>query len=93
MRINAQDAICFFSLPDLPYVQCVYGTNVTNEFSRHVHNGFSIGIILKGGRVIARSSAMSIIPENSVFVINPGESHTCKSRGEKHSYFTICVDA
>lgn len=92
MRTNTPDKIRFFSLPDLPYVQCVYGTNVTNEFSRHVHNGFSIGIILKGERVIVRNGTASIIPENSVFVINPGESHTCKSRCEKHSYFTICVD-
>lgn len=93
MRTDTQDTIRFFNLPDLPYVQCVYGTNVTNEFSRHVHNVFSIGIILKGERVISRNSTVSIIPENSAFVINPGESHACKSRCEKHSYFTICVNA
>jgi AraC-like DNA-binding protein/mannose-6-phosphate isomerase-like protein (cupin superfamily) len=92
MGTKKQDTIRFLSLPDLSYVQCAYGTNVTNEFSRHVHNRFSIGIILKGERVITRNSTESIIPENGVFVINPGESHTCNSRYEKHSYFTICVD-
>jgi len=92
MRVRSQDRIHFFSLSDLPYVQCVYGTNVTNEFSRHIHNGFSIGIVLKGERVIARNGAESIIPAYSVFVINPGEPHACKSRYKKHSYFTICVD-
>lgn len=93
MSTKTQDTIRFLSLPDLPYVQCVHGTDVTNEFSRHVHNGFSVGIILKGERVVTRNSTVSIIPENGIFVINPGESHTCKSHCEKHSYFTICVDA
>jgi AraC-like DNA-binding protein len=93
MRTNTQDTIRFFSFPDMPYVQCVYGINVTREFSRHIHNSYALGIILKGERMIDTYNESVVISKNSIFVINPGESHTCKSCLEKHSYFSICVDA
>ena len=93
MKRNKQETVRFLSLPDLPHIQAVHGVNVTHEFLRHIHNGFSIGIVLKGGRVIERNGTSTIIPENDVFVINPGEPHSCKSRSKRHSYLTICVDA
>lgn len=92
MRRRSRDTIRFFNLPDLPYVQAVCGVNVTNEFDRHVHNGFCIGMVQKGERIIDQGGALTIVPENSLFVINPDASHKCKSRYEEHSYFVICIE-
>ncbi len=91
-RIN-QETLHFFNLPGLQGFQAVHGINVANEFPRHVHNRFCIGIVLKGARVIYCGGISTKIPEDSLFVINPGESHTCKSGHEGHSYFTVCIEA
>jgi AraC-like DNA-binding protein len=92
MKVDKQGTVHFFDLPDIPYIQVIYGANVSNEFSRHVHSGFIIGIVLKGGRVINRYGTSTIIPENGMFVVNPGEPHSCKSHSQRHSYLTICVN-
>jgi AraC-like DNA-binding protein len=93
MRRKKRDHIRFINPPGMPYVQAVHGVNVANEFRRHVHEGFCIGIVQKGVRFISRGGASTVIPEEGLFVINPGESHTCKSRYEGHSYFIVCVEA
>jgi AraC-like DNA-binding protein len=91
-RVN-QETLHFFNLPGLQGLQAVHGINVANEFRRHVHNRFCIGIVLKGTRVICCGNMSITIPEDSLFVINPGESHACKSRHGGHSYFTVCIEA
>jgi hypothetical protein len=91
-RVN-QETLHFFNLPGLQGLQAVHGINVANEFRRLVHNRFCIGIVLKGTRVICCGNMSMTIPEDSLFVINPGESHACKSRHGRHSYFTVCIEA
>jgi AraC-like DNA-binding protein len=93
MERKNRGVVRFFNLPDLPDVQAVCGINVTNAFARHVHNGFCIGLVQRGERIIDREGASAIVPENGLFVINPGTSHTCRSRHEEHSYSIICVEA
>ena len=93
MRRTSEGTFRFFDPPGLPYVHAVHGVNVANEFRRHTHGRFCIGIVQKGARVICRRGMSAMVPEHCLFVINPGESHACKSRHEAHSYFTVCVDA
>jgi AraC-like DNA-binding protein len=93
MRRRNQQSVHFFNPPELQYIQAVHGVNVTNEFHRHVHDRFCIGIVQKGARVIYQGGTSTIIPENALFVINPGTSHACKSQHEEHSYLVICVEA
>jgi AraC-like DNA-binding protein len=93
MRTKSTGIIRFFNPSDLPHVKAVHGENVSHEFPRHIHNGLSIGIIMKGERVVEGKGQSHAIPKNSVFIINPGEPHTCKSFGREHSYFVISIDA
>jgi AraC-like DNA-binding protein len=77
----------------MPYIQVVCGTNVTNEFTRHVHHKFCIGSISKGARVVLQAGMSAVIPENAVFAINACMAHTCKSQcKDGHDYFAICID-
>jgi hypothetical protein len=87
MRVKNQVTIRFLNPPGLQHIHGVYGKNVGNEFPRHIHNGFCIGIVQEGARVVCQRGSSSVIPENSLFVINPGVSHACKSHDKKHSYF------
>jgi hypothetical protein len=86
-----QGFIRFFKPPDLPYVQAVYGTDVINEYHRHAYSGFCIGIVRKGARVLYSNGASTVIHENDLFVINPGQAHACKSLDGMHSYFVVSV--
>jgi AraC-like DNA-binding protein len=92
VRRGNRGAIYFHNPPDLQHIHGVHGKNVGNEFRRHVHNGFCIGIIQEGARIICQEGSSTIIPENGLFVINPGVAHTCKSQDREHSYFVICVE-
>jgi AraC-like DNA-binding protein len=80
-------------VPGLDYVQVVKGEDVSNDFPRHVHSTLSIGTVDRGARVIMQRGESALIPAHSLFVINPGASHSCKSGdGRGHSYRIACVD-
>jgi AraC-like DNA-binding protein len=90
---RSKEIIRFLNPPDMLYVQAVYGANVTNEFARHAHDKFCIGVVQQGARVVSQAGESAVVPQNAVFVINSGVGHTCKSEGKKgHSYLAVCVD-
>ena len=90
---KGQETIRYFKPHGLPCIQAVHGTNVANEHRRHAHNGCCIGIIHKGSRVVNSCGISTTIPENNLFVLNPGQVHACTSENEKHDYFVISVTA
>jgi AraC-like DNA-binding protein len=77
----------------MPYIQIVSGTNVTNEFARHVHHKFCFGTVHRGARLISQAGTSVVVPENAIFVINPDSAHSCKTPCKAgHDYLTFCVD-
>ena len=89
-----QESIRFVHPSDMPYIQIISGTHVTNEFARHVHHRFCIGTVHRGARLISQAGSSVVVPENAVFVINPGTAHSCKTPCKSgHDYLTFCVDA
>jgi len=93
MTTGNKENILFLSPSDMHYVQVVHGLNVTNEFYRHVHHKFCVGVVQQGARIIVQSGKSVVIPENALFVINPGIAHICRSQNKGgHSYFVICIE-
>jgi AraC-like DNA-binding protein len=87
-------SVHFFRLPNMAGVELVYGDRVVNDFRRHVHNSLCIGIVDEGTRIVRMDGKSTGIPENCLFVINPGASHRCNSLDkEGHSYRIISVDS
>jgi AraC-like DNA-binding protein len=87
------DRVRFTTLADLPGVRLVQGWQVKNRFPRHVHAAFCVGLVDRGSRLIGQGKKSTLIPENGLFVINPGEPHTCASGGQAgHSYRILCLD-
>jgi AraC-like DNA-binding protein len=88
-----RESIHFANPSDMSYIQIVSGTNVTNEFARHVHHKFCIGTVCRGVRLISQAGTSVMVPENAIFVINPGTAHSCKTLCKAgHDYLTFCVD-
>ena len=93
MKTRNSENILFLSPADMDYVQVVHGTNVTNEFPRHVHHKFCVGVVQQGARVILQAGRSAVVPQNALFVINPGVAHICKSQTEGgHSYLIVCIE-
>jgi AraC-like DNA-binding protein/mannose-6-phosphate isomerase-like protein (cupin superfamily) len=92
MKIISGESILFLGATAMHHVQIVHGSHVTNAFARHVHQKFCVGVVLQGDRVISQAGRSVTIPENALFVINPGVAHSCKSLSKTgHSYLVICV--
>lgn len=47
------------------------------NFKRHFHNSFCIGFIIKGQRLINIKNQNQILEKGSIFILKPGEIHTC----------------
>jgi AraC-like DNA-binding protein len=87
------DSVRFTTLADLPGVRLVQGWQVRNSFPRHVHAALCVGLVDRGSRIIRQGKKTTVIPEKGLFVINPGEPHTCASGGQEgHSYRILCID-
>ena len=69
-------------------------TYVTHSFSRHVHEGFAIGVIEEGAECFYYRGAEHVAPAGSIVVIEPGEIHTGHAvRETGWTYRTLYPDA
>lgn len=93
MKQRSDETVRFFSPAGMKYVQAVYGAGVTNEFPRHVHRAFCVGVVRQGSRVISQGGRETVIPKNGLFIINPDTAHACKSQNKQgQSYLALCID-
>lgn len=90
--VGEKNSIHFFNHLAGLNVSAVKGEGVLHRFPRHTHEGYCIGLVRKGSRTLIRSGKSTVIPENGMFVINPGEGHECVNGGVPHSYSVLCAD-
>lgn len=57
-------------------LESLTATYITHSFSRHVHEGFAIGVIERGAETFYYRGANHIAPQGSVVVVSPDELHT-----------------
>jgi AraC-like DNA-binding protein len=83
----------FLSLSDMGgQVQAVIGSGMANDFPRHIHDSFCFGMVTEGTRIISHGDKKTLIPEQGLFIINPGMSHACGSPDQQgHSYRILCL--
>lgn len=92
MSRHTTGSIKFFRFSDMRYVRAVWAKDIENDFPRHIHKTYCVGIIDQGARKITTQDRTVIIPANGLFVLNPGISHRCKSFENKpHSYRVISI--
>lgn len=66
----------FWLAEDVSNLELLRATYITHAFSRHVHEGFAIGVIEKGAETFYYRGETHVAPAGSIVVINPGEVHT-----------------
>lgn len=91
--MNQQDeSIKSFDLPFVTGVEAISGRKINNEFRRHIHQTYIIGIVEQGKRIITHLEGTSLVSENEIFILNPGQVHTCRSESRSgHSYKILSV--
>lgn len=86
MKTDRED-IRIIPVPFLPGAEAVAGQGIRNEFRRHIHKTFIIGLVDNGERFLKVGEENVRVPSGEMFIINPGRVHSCGSGGPNgHSY-------
>ena len=80
-----------FNLPFISGVELISGINIINEFRRHIHKTYIVGLVTQGKRIIYHPGGTNQISKNEIFIINPGQVHSCSSENSGHSYKILSV--
>jgi AraC-like DNA-binding protein len=81
-----------FKIPFLSEVEAITGKHINNEFRRHIHKTYIIGIVEQGKRIISYSNNSSTITKGEIFIINPKQVHSCRSESSiGHSYKLLSI--
>ena len=89
-----KERIKTFNLPFFPGVDAIAGHHISNEFRRHIHESYIIGIVGQGCRIIDDQDGPIKVLEDEIFVLNPGRVHACRSGSPAgHSYRALSVRA
>lgn len=81
-----------FDLPFMSGVEAIWGNNISNEFRRHVHHTYIIGTVENGRRIITHKDGRTEISKHELFILNPGQVHSCRSENlSGHSYKILSI--
>jgi quercetin dioxygenase-like cupin family protein len=68
----------------------VCGRGVSKRFPTHRHKSVSLGMVLKGSRILTIQKSKYIIAEGDVFIINSEESHSIgETLNDEHDYIVF----
>ncbi len=86
------ESIKTFNLPFEPGIEAISGRHITNEFRRHIHKTYIIGMVEQGKRIITHPGGATRVATNEIFIINPGQVHSCSSEDQSgHSYKILSI--
>ena len=89
---NQAGIIKVFNLPFSPGVDVLTGKHIINEFRRHIHKTYIVGMVEQGTRIITHPEGLTQVSENEIFVLNPGQVHSCSSESRSgHSYKLLSI--
>ena len=74
-----QERTHYFHFNELGGLEMLKAQDLTLEFSRHVHEGFCIGVIDDGAQRFFRSGANHVAPRGDIILVNADEVHTGSS--------------
>ncbi len=70
------EQVKFWRDPRYCNLELLHAYYITQNFSRHIHDTYAIGVIQEGAEGFTYRGASHIAPAGSIVMINPGEVHT-----------------
>lgn len=90
MGISGEIRIRHF--PHWEGLEFVEARDVVGEVPRHSHESFCVGLVETGVRSMHIQDRIATFGPGQIWLIKPGESHTCSTEGEAHSYQALCFE-
>jgi len=84
VKVNVADlsSVKFWRVHDLRNLELLHATHTAHSFTRHLHDGFEIGVIERGLEKLCYRGATYLAGAGSVVVMNPGEAHSAGPANE-----------
>lgn len=74
-RTQPEEQVKYWVMPHLNNLELLHATYIKHSFSKHVHDGFAIGIIEHGALKFFYRGANVIAPSGYINLVIPGEAH------------------
>ncbi|MBZ0295483.1 MAG: AraC family transcriptional regulator [Anaerolineae bacterium] len=74
--IESTETVRYWCKREFDALELLHARYITHSFSRHIHEGYAIGVIEAGAETFYYRGAIHVAPAGTVVVINPGEIHT-----------------
>jgi AraC-like DNA-binding protein len=78
-----------WQVPGLDDFEFLHATNVTYDYPAHIHEEYSIALILKGTERTHYRNISSVAPPGSFLLFNPEEVHSSRSVGTEYRTMKI----
>ncbi len=82
MSRRPREQVHYLHLKELGGLEMLSAQYYQQTFSRHVHEGFCIGVIEEGAQRFFRTGAHHVAPKGDIILVNPDEIHTGSSAVE-----------
>ncbi|WP_281647579.1 AraC family ligand binding domain-containing protein [Parendozoicomonas sp. Alg238-R29] len=78
----SREKACIIRADDLGGIDLLKASYRTQTFSRHVHEGYCIGVIAAGAQQFYRTGSHHVAPVGSIILVNADEVHTGHAASE-----------
>lgn len=82
MSRKSREQVNYLHLEELGGLEMLKASYFQQEFSRHVHEGFCIGVIEEGAQRFYRTGGEHVAPKGDIILVNADEVHTGSSAVE-----------
>ena len=82
MSRRPREQVDYLHLEELGGLEMLKASYFQQEFSRHVHEGFCIGVIEEGAQRFYRTGGNHVAPQGDIILVNADEVHTGSSAVE-----------
>lgn len=76
MSRKSREQVNYLHLEELGGLEMLKASYFQQEFSRHVHEGFCIGVIEEGAQRFYRTGGEHVAPKGDIILVNADEVHT-----------------
>ncbi len=76
MSRRPREQVDYLHLEELGGLEMLKASYFQQEFSRHVHEGFCIGVIEEGAQRFYRTGGNHVAPQGDIILVNADEVHT-----------------
>lgn len=70
-----KEQVNFWMIPQLNNLELLHATYTNHSFSKHIHEGFAIGVIESGALTFSYRGEKVVAPSGHINLVIPGEAH------------------